>query len=157
MEVVLKLGFTKGAQGQQKSAEVTVRDPAGAITAVPADLRWTFADHEANDAQPRDRDVDVAVATLYAGRAQDEALDRNREGDRDGARRVLRATAQRIRSYAGTDARLLGIAERLELEAEDYGERALSAMELKQAAFTNYVADKVRSPLGLSRRIGHPR
>jgi Ca-activated chloride channel family protein len=152
MEVVVKLGFTKGAEGQERWAGFTVRDPAGTVTAVPAELRWAYADHEANDAQPRDRDVDVAVATLYAGRARDEALDRNREGDRDGARRVLRATARKIRSYAGSDRRLLAIAERLETEAEEYGERALSAMQLKQAVFDNYVAASSRSPSGKARR-----
>jgi Ca-activated chloride channel family protein len=157
MEVVVRLGFATGTEGQERCAEFTVRDPAGAVTPVPAELRWTYADHEANDAQPRDRDVDVAVATLYAGRARDEALDRNREGDRDGARRVLRATARRIRSYAGTERRLLAIAEQLEADAEEYGERALSAMELKQAMFANYVSEKARSPLGLSRRSGRPR
>jgi hypothetical protein len=57
-------------------------------------------------------------------------------------------------SYAGNDRRLLTVAEQLEAEAEEYGERALSAMELKQAMFGNYVAEKARSPLGLSRRGG---
>jgi Ca-activated chloride channel family protein len=154
MEVVVKLGFTKGTEGQERRAEFTVGDPAGTVTAVPAELRWTYADHEANDGQPRDRDVDVAVATLYAGRARDEALDRNREGDRDGARRVLRATARRIRSYAGSERRLLAIAERLETEAEEYGEKALSAMQLKQAVFDNYVVASSRSPSGKARRSG---
>lgn len=69
---------------------------------------------------------------------------------------MLRATARRIRGYAENEHRLLAIAEQLEAEAEEYGERALSPMELKQAMFGNYIADKVRSPLGLSRRSGRP-
>lgn len=152
MEVVVKLGFPKGADGQERCAEFTVSDPAGTVTAVPAELRWTYADREANDAQPRAGNVDVAVATLYAGRARDEALERNREGDRDGAHRVLRATARRIRSYAGNDRRLLAIAEQLEADGKDYGSRALSAMELKQAIFADYAVASSRAPSGKARR-----
>ena len=44
--------------------------------------------------------------------------------------------------------------ERLETEAEEYGERALSAMQLKQAVFDNYVAASSRSPSGKARRSG---
>jgi Ca-activated chloride channel family protein len=156
MEVVLNLRFAKGTEGHEKRAEVTVSDPGGVVKTTAAELRWTYADHEANDAQPRDRDVDVAVATLYAGRARDEALERNREGDRAGARRVLHATARRIRSYAGNDSRLLAIAAQLEAEAEDYGHRALSAMELKQVVFADYVAYSSRAPSGKARRSRRP-
>jgi hypothetical protein len=67
---------------------------------------------------------------------------------------VLRATARKIRSYAGSELRLLAIAERLETEAEEYGERALSAIQLKQAVFDNYVAYSSRSPSGKARRSG---
>jgi hypothetical protein len=154
MEVVVKLVFANGTEGQERCAEFTVRDPAGTVAAVPAEVRWTYADHEANDAQARDRDVDVAVATLYAGRAREEALERNRDGDRDGARRVFRATARRIRSYAGSERRLLAIAEQLEAEAEDYGSRSLSPLELKQAAFQDYLVASSRSPSGKARRSG---
>jgi Ca-activated chloride channel family protein len=161
MEVVVKLVFPSaradaGTVEPGVAASFTVFDPAGAIAAVPHELRWTFADHEANDAQPRDRNVDVAVATLYAARARDEALERNREGDREGARKVLRATARRIRSYAATDRRLLAIAAQLEAEGEDYGYRALSAMELKQGVFADYVAYSSRAPSGKARRSRRP-
>jgi hypothetical protein len=156
MEVVMKLGFPKGTKAREIGAAFTVSDPAGTVAPVHSELRWTFADHEANDAQPRDRDVDVAVATLYAARARDEALERNREGDRAGARRVLHATARRIRSYAGNDSRLLAIAAQLEAEAEDYGHRALSAMELKQVVFADYVAYSSRAPSGKARRSRRP-
>ena len=160
LEVVIRLGFPRMAAGAPEgqggvagmAARFTVSDPAGAVAAIPAEVRWAWADHEANDAQPRNRDVDVAVATLYAGRARDTALDRNRDGDGDGARRVLRATARRIRSYAGDDARLLAIAEQLEAEAEEYAARSFSPMELKQAVFANYRVDKSRSESGRARR-----
>jgi hypothetical protein len=100
--------------------------------------------------------VDVAVAELYAGRARDEALERNRAGDREGARRVLLATARRIRSYAGHDARLLALVAELEAQGREYAERALSAMELKQVSYASYLSDRSRSPSGKARRRGAP-
>lgn len=154
LDVVVKLGFPRGTANDRVTATFTVTDPAGTVEAQPLEVRWTWADHEANDAQARDRDVDLAVATLYAGRARDEALDRNRDGDREGARRVLRATARRIRSYAGNDSRLLALAAQLEAEGDEYAERALSATKLKQAMFGNYVMEKSRSPGGRARRGG---
>jgi hypothetical protein len=53
-----------------------------------ARLSWTHAD-PANDAQPRDADVDPAVATQFAARARQEAVRLNRAGDYAGARRVV--------------------------------------------------------------------
>ena len=41
-------------------------------------------------------EVDRAVARLFAARARQEAVRRNRDGDFDGARRVLDGTARRI-------------------------------------------------------------
>jgi hypothetical protein len=52
----------------------------------PSRLTWSYADDRANDGQPRDPDVDRAVARLFAARARQEAVQRNRSGDYDGAR-----------------------------------------------------------------------
>ena len=47
--------------------------------------------------------MDRAVARLFAARARQEALRRNRDGDFDGARRILDGTRGRIEGYAGDD------------------------------------------------------
>ena len=54
-------------------------------------MAWEYADHPANDAQPRDVEVDRIVARLFAERAKQEAVRLNREGRYDDARRVLSA------------------------------------------------------------------
>ena len=44
-------------------------------------LSWAYADNAANDHQERDRVVDRAVARIFAARARQEAVGRNRHGD----------------------------------------------------------------------------
>jgi hypothetical protein len=119
VEVVLRLSFPYGTLGRDTGAIVAVTDRDGAFGAAgiaatePARLTWTYADDRANDDQPRDRDVDRAVARLFAARARQEAVARNRVGDYVGARRVLEATAGRIRGYAGHDTVISGLVEDL--------------------------------------------
>jgi hypothetical protein len=96
--------------------------------------------------------VDRVVARFYAARARAEAVDRNREGDLKGARRVLRATADRIRSYAGKDRELLDLARDLEQESERYSAMVLSAPELKEAAYLNFAVARSRAVDGKARR-----
>ncbi len=45
-------------------------------------------------------------ARIFAARARQEAVGRNRHGDYDGARHLVEATARRIRGYAGRDPEL---------------------------------------------------
>jgi Ca-activated chloride channel family protein len=109
VEVVLRLSFPYGLLGRETGAIVALTDrdgvfgPGGMGETEPVRLTWTYADDRANDEQARDRDVDRAVARLFAARARQEAVQRNRAGDFTGARHVLDATAGRIREYAGSD------------------------------------------------------
>jgi Ca-activated chloride channel family protein len=119
VEVVLRLSFPYGQLGRDTGAIVALTDrdgvfaSGGASGTEPARLTWTYADDRANDEQPRDRDVDRAVARLFAARARQDAVARNRAGDYTGARRVLEATAGRIREYAGHDGDLTDLVENL--------------------------------------------
>jgi Ca-activated chloride channel homolog len=122
VDVVLRLSFPYGDPGRETGANVALADAdgvfggGGAGEAEPVRVAWTYADHKANDAQARDREVDRAVARLFAARARQEAVGRNRDGDFEGARRVLEATAGRIREYAGTDRETTALAESLTRE-----------------------------------------
>ena len=114
VEVVLRLSFPYGDLGRETGAIVALADrdgvfgPGGTAPTEPVRLTWTYADDRANDAQPRDREVDRAVARLFAARARQEAVrlqPRRRlqprpagdDGDRRAHRRVCRA---RTRSCA---------------------------------------------------------
>ena len=76
---------------------------AGAGGAEPVRLSWAYADDAANDAQPRDREVDRAVARLFAARARQEAVRRNREGDFAAPAGSWTGPPGGSRAYAGDD------------------------------------------------------
>jgi Ca-activated chloride channel family protein len=119
VEVVLRLNFPYGELGRTTGAMFTLSDRDRVMTG-EAKLGWAYADDHANDHQERDRVVDRAVARIFAARARQEAVGRNRHGDFDGARRVVEATARRIRGYAGRDRELREIIDELERQLQEF-------------------------------------
>jgi hypothetical protein len=113
VEVVLRLNFPYGEAGRTTGALFSLSDRDGVMRG-EAKLAWAYADNAANDHQERDRIVDRAVARIFAARARQEAVGRNRHGDFDGARHLVEATARRIRGYAGRDAELRAILAELD-------------------------------------------
>jgi Ca-activated chloride channel homolog len=152
VELPVAIRFPGGRDGEQVDVRFTVEDRDGALDSTEERLSWSYAPHRENDAQRRSVTVDRVVARFYAARARAEAVDRNREGDLKGARRVLRATADRIRSYAGKDRELLDLARDLEQESERYSAMVLSAPELKEAAYLNFAVARSRAVDGKARR-----
>ena len=148
VEVVLRLSFPYGDIGRETGAMVALTDRDGAFDREagsrpdPVRVSWTYADDRANDAQPRDRDVDRAVARLFAARARQEAIRLNRNGDYDGARRTLEATRARIAGYAGDDAEIGALMGTLAEERVVYA-AAMPEMARKQAHFAS--ANMLRS------------
>ena len=85
LSIVLRVTFDFGEVGREVGIVVRVTDRDGAFEGAkpalaPVTVAWTYADHAANDVQERDRDVDRAVARLFAERARQEAVKLNREG-----------------------------------------------------------------------------
>ncbi len=123
VEVVLRLSFPYGDLGRETGAIIALTDRDGVFAAggsgetEPVRLTWTYADDRANDAQSRDREVDRAVARLFAARARQEAVQLNRGGDFTHARRAMTATAERIAAYAGSDPELRELLTGLERDA----------------------------------------
>ena len=122
---VLAQAFANGRVGP------TLENPAGEVHSHDV-VRFTFADHQHNDRQPRDRGVDRVVADVYAANARRMAVAKNRSGDYPGAERALLGTAKKIRGYADEDAALLAIAEALVSEAKGYS-GPMAEMERKRA------------------------
>lgn len=149
--VVVELRFPVGNIGDTLSAGVCMTDREGILDAAPAALNWTFADHAANDGQPRDRAVDAAVAELYAAKARDEALEYNRKGNFDAARAVMRKTASRIREYAGDSKILRQLADTLEQEVKEYQEQ-MTASDMKARYYQAQHSMHNRDAMGKSRR-----
>ena len=55
VSIVVELRFPVGNNGDILAAGVSMCDRDRVFDTVPVSLSWTFADHEANDRQPRDR------------------------------------------------------------------------------------------------------
>jgi Ca-activated chloride channel homolog len=159
VEVVLRVAFPYGQDEQETGAIVALTDRDGVFAAgglagiEPVRLGWVYASGLANDLQVRDDQVDRAVAEAFAARARQEAVRRNRDGDFGSARSALRGTAERIRSYAGTDAAMAGLVAELENEAMVMSAPMPEPMR-KAAYFRSANVLHSRDATGRSRRTG---
>ena len=155
VEVVLRLSFPYGMAGRETGAIVALTDrdgvfSAGAAAADPVRLTWAYADDAANDRQARDLEVDRAVARQFAARARQEALQRNRNGDFEGARRVLDGTRARIEGYAGDDPAMRSLLGTLAEEEVVYA-APMAELSRKRLHFAS--ANLLRSRDGSGRSI----
>ena len=147
VQVVLRLNFPYGEIGSQTGALISLSDRDGAFEATSVKLGWEYADNKTNDLQDRDRDVDRAVARIFAARARQEAVGRNRAGDYRGARDALSGVARRIRDYAGRDHELREIVSELERETAVMA-APMPELSRKAAFFASANAARMRSPEG---------
>ncbi|MGH7625371.1 MAG: vWA domain-containing protein, partial [Gemmatimonadaceae bacterium] len=149
---VFRVAFPTGEVDDQITARVALSHRDASSGGEHGELRWRFASHAENDAQPRDRTVDREVAAIFAARARAEATEANRHGDFNSARLLLEETARRINSYAGGDADLIGEAAALEDAVSEYAAAPMSAVHLKASFFAAESALKARLPAGRARR-----
>jgi Ca-activated chloride channel homolog len=155
LDVVVLLRFPTGKVGDALGAEFGVVGRDGLPCAPAETVHWTWARHPENDAQPRNVEVDRAVATLYAARARAQATELNRRGGYDDARQVLEATSRRILSYAGSDPVLRRLAAELVEETVAFA-APMDAMALKEQHFRAYTMQKGRDISGSSIRPPRP-
>ena len=158
LSLVLRVTFDYGEIGREVGIGVRVADRDGAFERArpaldPITLAWTYADSPANDAQPRDRDVDRVVARLFAERAKQEAVRLNRQGQYDDAGRALDGVRKRVAAYAGSDPELREIVAELRLEVPVYA-AAMPEMARKQRFYQASLQSRGRMPDGSSRRQG---
>ena len=151
LDVVVKVAFPRGVIGERRSAMFEVASGSERVLSGGQELEWTYATHHDNDVQPRDREVDRAVAAVYAARAREEATEANRDQRYDDARRVLEATARRILGYSGSDARLRAIADELAHAVHEYV-MPMSLSSVKASYFGAHTALKGRDDLGRAKR-----
>jgi Ca-activated chloride channel family protein len=148
VEVVLRLNFPYGEIGRESGAVLSLvaRDAAVEDGASVA-LAWEYADGKTNDLQPRDVEVDRAVARVFAARARQEATAMNRRGDFDAARSALSGVAKRIRSYAGSDPEMRSLVSELQSRSAEVAAPMPEAAR-KQMYFASYAAARARMPDG---------
>ena len=144
LQVVLRLNFPYGEIGRETGALFSLSDRDDVLDGAPVKLGWEYADDRTNDLQARDRDVDRAVARIFAARARQEAIGRNRSGDYQGAREALRGVSRRIRDYAGRDPVLREIVGELDLESDQMA-APMAEMSRKQAFFASANLARMRT------------
>jgi Ca-activated chloride channel family protein len=152
LSIVVRLTFPEDREGVVARARVGITSASALSHEVEGELSWTYADHDANDAQPRDVLVDREVAALYAGRARADATQANRHGDFRAAKRVLESTARRIRAYANGDPVLESLWRALTAEVEHYSLQRLSEKQHKVAYFAAEGQVRNRDGQGKARR-----
>jgi Ca-activated chloride channel family protein len=153
-DVVLRLTFPYGRLGDETGVIVRAIDRDGAFAAAgvgDARLTWAWADDAANDAQPRDAEVDRAVARQYAARARQRAIRSNKSHEYGDAQWQLAATAKRIRKYAGRDPELRALVAELEGESQRFA-APMSMPDLKRAHFASASVARSRDAMGRARR-----
>ncbi len=151
VEVVLRVRFPDMPEGVATAAFFTIADRDGVLKADGCTLAWTHASHADNDAQPRDRDVDRAVARIHAARARTEAVRLNRLGEFGAARHALRGVAGRIEDYAGSDTELRQMAAGLRDEEATFA-APMPELARKRAHFSSANLQRSRDPQGQARR-----
>ena len=154
--IVVRLNFPYGSGGRALAVDVGLKDRDGLFAAAgvsrsETSVAFEYADDRQNDLQPRDREVDRAVATTFAARVRVEALDLNRRGMYREASARLDSVARRIREYAGADGDLLRIVAELESDRPTMA-APMAAMAAKAAYFASVNVQRSRSPEGRAQR-----
>ena len=130
LEPILSVTLPAGEAGKSRDVVVRVEDKDGALGQASATVRFTWASEPEIAREPSDRAVDRQVAALDAARAERDALERNRMGDYDGARKAIEDVIARIREYAGDDLELRRLVSSLQEKAVLYG-RAIEPIASK--------------------------
>jgi len=151
VSLVVRLQFPQGANASTATALFSLSDDGGVLEAGQTDAIWTYRGHEENDRQPRNVVVDREVAKLYAAKARAEALELNRAGRYEDAQRRLKATADRIRQYAGDDPVIEEIVASLGESSVTYAQM-LSAPALKAERYASYNLSRMRGADGKAPR-----
>ncbi len=156
LSIVLRVVFDFGEAGREVGIRVAVSDRDGVLDGLrkapePITVVWAYADHGANDQQPRDRDVDRAVARLFAERAKQEAVRLNRDGRYAEATSALERVSRRVAGYAGSDPGLREVVAELRQEVGAYA-APMPEPARKARYFASSVVARARTADGRPRR-----
>jgi hypothetical protein len=153
LDIPLRVFFGLGQLGDVLPGVAHLSDQDGVLDGASVRLSWEYADDRANDAQPRDREVDRLVASAFAARVRQRAVELNRRGDYEAASEALTATARKIRGYVKGDGQLRAIADGLSREAEAFG-RVMAEPSRKMVFAQSAHALRSRDDTGRARRGG---
>lgn len=150
MDILLHFRFPPGAIGETMAAAIRIHGRDGVMADI-SPLEWEYADHAANDRQPRDRQVDLLVASWYAAQARKEAVALNRTGQFSEAQARLEAVRGRIARYAGDDPEMRALVESLVVEQEEFC-ASIAELDLKMKYYQASNLVRSRDSRGFAKR-----
>ena len=150
--LVLAVGVRQPpALGEHVEVQCRVADRDHVFFPQPMAVQWQVVDGAANDAQPVNQAVVVAVARLLAEGAKSKALDANRRGDFAEARRILEDMAKTLEAMAMGNPEIGALAAGLRAEIHLF-EDAMSPVDAKRRHFASYEVANSRAEGGKARR-----
>jgi len=152
ISLVLRLRFSAGQIGHVLDAEVRLADQDGVFAAAspsitPATLTWTYADAGAVTVQPREIEVDRAVARVQVGQVREHAIELNRAARYEQAREAVYAVRAEVADFAGSDLELREMVTALAMEASEMA-APMPEMERKARHFASSSAMRSRTADG---------
>jgi Ca-activated chloride channel homolog len=136
IDPVLVVELPQGEVGSAHAVSIGLRDRNQTLSA-PQSVVFRYASDEENVTQVRDRLVDRRVAFLYAAKAQQDALELNREGRFKEARILLTACRRRIAKYAGNDPEIRAVMAQLGKACRRYTRVMAPAMRMAAYSTAN--------------------
>lgn len=135
--VVVRLGFPpqNGLEGHTILARLLCVVSGSTFSTDWHEVRFTYADDQACEVEPRDRTVMHWVGLHHSHLAQREAARLGKQGDLPAGRERLRKVMARIEEYAGDDAELQAALREMRSLHSRLAERPLSSMAAKETWF----------------------
>ena len=151
MTLALAIRCAPRSAGETAFVDCRVTDRDAALFQQPMRVEWLAADAAANDQQPVNHDVLVAVATVLADHARSMALAANRRGDFDEARRILRDMVEHLHALSSGREAIVQIIEGLR-HLEITATSDMDPISRKSEHYVAYARTSSRDPSGRARR-----
>jgi hypothetical protein len=153
VQLCFEVRLPAAAVGQTIALEFTLRagDEGGSVASTR--LAWQYASEEDVTASPRDAEVEARAAGVLSARMQDEALEHNRSGRFEEARRVVTEMAGKLKSLGQDNPGVRQALADAEADATVMGS-VMDAGESKRRYFQAQVAMRSRDPRGQARKGG---
>lgn len=151
LDLLLAARLPVGRTGEHASVEIRICDGEGPLELPVQLVEWLFADHAANDRQPRDLEVLRPVTEVLAAKALLEVLNANRQGQFDQVRKRLDEAIRRLEFLAQGDAEIMLQVAGLRLERDQLS-RHVEESSLKSRHMRGTQLSRGKSEDGSSRR-----
>ena len=151
VELTFEVTLPAGVLGDSIALGFALRSGVGPVTIAQTELRWSFATPEAAASAPRTPEVEVRAAELIEARAQEEALNLNRQGRYADAEARLAAGARKLGALSAEIAGVARVARVMAAAGPMLGAE-MSAVDMKSQYREFASLRRGRAPDGKARK-----